>query len=135
MFPNSIDNFFVKHYLFFVHENEKATLEMTAVGKESAEVDFNQAYALPKRRVQTALTLVLCLEACAVCSLQQACHSSSVLSLPLAEVELLDCEAKSDSSLEREPAEDFSKGADGGKKRKRKPYRPGRAPDLRRQLL
>lgn len=50
-------------------------------------------------------------------------------SLPLAEAELLDCEAKSDSSLEREPAEDDSKGADGGKKRKRKPYRPGRAPD------
>ncbi|XP_073347708.1 histone-lysine N-methyltransferase 2C isoform X3 [Pagrus major] len=42
-----------------------------------------------------------------------------------AEAELLDCEAKSDSSLEREPAEDDSKGADGGKKRKRKPYRPG----------
>ncbi|XP_061588310.1 histone-lysine N-methyltransferase 2C isoform X1 [Cololabis saira] len=41
------------------------------------------------------------------------------------EVELLDCEAKSDSSLEREPVEDDSKGADGGKKRKRKPYRPG----------
>ncbi|XP_072219663.1 histone-lysine N-methyltransferase 2C isoform X2 [Leuresthes tenuis] len=41
------------------------------------------------------------------------------------EAELLDCEAKSDSSLEREPVEDDSKGADGGKKRKRKPYRPG----------
>ncbi|XP_062285762.1 histone-lysine N-methyltransferase 2C isoform X4 [Scomber scombrus] len=41
------------------------------------------------------------------------------------EAELLDCDAKSDSSLEREPAEDDSKGADGGKKRKRKPYRPG----------
>ncbi|XP_034744789.1 histone-lysine N-methyltransferase 2C isoform X9 [Etheostoma cragini] len=41
------------------------------------------------------------------------------------EAELLDCEAKSDSSLEREPAEEDSKGADGGKKRKRKPYRPG----------
>ncbi|XP_032387905.1 histone-lysine N-methyltransferase 2C isoform X8 [Etheostoma spectabile] len=41
------------------------------------------------------------------------------------EAELLDCEAKSDSSLEREPAEDDSKGANGGKKRKRKPYRPG----------
>lgn len=50
-------------------------------------------------------------------------------SLPLAEAELLDCEAKSDSSLEREPAEEDSKGPDGGKKRKRKPYRPGRAPD------
>lgn len=48
---------------------------------------------------------------------------------PLAEAELLDCEGKSDSSPEREPAEDDSKGADGGKKRKRKPYRPGRAPD------
>ncbi|XP_077954733.1 histone-lysine N-methyltransferase 2C isoform X12 [Gasterosteus aculeatus] len=41
------------------------------------------------------------------------------------EAELLDCEAKSDSSLEREPAEEDSKGPDGGKKRKRKPYRPG----------
>ncbi|XP_007559463.1 histone-lysine N-methyltransferase 2C isoform X1 [Poecilia formosa] len=41
------------------------------------------------------------------------------------EAELLDCETKSDSSLEREPAEDDSKGADGVKKRKRKPYRPG----------
>ncbi|XP_035994099.1 histone-lysine N-methyltransferase 2C isoform X7 [Fundulus heteroclitus] len=41
------------------------------------------------------------------------------------EVELLDCETKSDSSLEREPAEDDSKGANGVKKRKRKPYRPG----------
>ncbi|XP_037837713.1 histone-lysine N-methyltransferase 2C isoform X3 [Kryptolebias marmoratus] len=41
------------------------------------------------------------------------------------EAELLDCEAKSDSSLEREPVEDDSKGADGIKKRKRKPYRPG----------
>ncbi|XP_070974437.1 histone-lysine N-methyltransferase 2C-like [Oncorhynchus clarkii lewisi] len=37
----------------------------------------------------------------------------------------LDCEGKSDSSPEREPAEDESKGADGSKKRKRKPYRPG----------
>ena len=50
-------------------------------------------------------------------------------SLPHVEAELLDCEAKSDSSMEREPAEDDSKGADGSKKRKRKPYRPGRAPD------
>ncbi|KAM6948736.1 histone-lysine N-methyltransferase 2C [Aplochiton taeniatus] len=41
------------------------------------------------------------------------------------EAELLDCEGKSDSSPEREPAEDDSKGADGNKKRKRKPYRPG----------
>ena len=49
--------------------------------------------------------------------------------LPVTEAELLDCEGKSDSSLEREPAEDDSKGADGSKKRKRKPYRPGRAPD------
>ena len=52
-----------------------------------------------------------------------------MLSLSLAEAELLDCEAKSDSSLEREPTEDDSKGVDGSKKRKRKPYRPGRAPD------
>uniref|UniRef100_A0AAV2JQ26 [Histone H3]-lysine(4) N-trimethyltransferase n=1 Tax=Knipowitschia caucasica TaxID=637954 RepID=A0AAV2JQ26_KNICA len=43
----------------------------------------------------------------------------------LTEAEVLDCEAKSDSSLEREPVEDDSKGADGSKKRKRKPYRPG----------
>lgn len=57
-----------------------------------------------------------------------------ISSLPLTEAELLDCETKSDSSLEREPAEDDSKGADGVKKRKRKPYRPGRAPDPRRQL-
>nr|XP_057922363.1 histone-lysine N-methyltransferase 2C isoform X2 [Doryrhamphus excisus] len=41
------------------------------------------------------------------------------------ETELLDCEGKSDSSPEREPAEDDSKGVDSGKKRKRKPYRPG----------
>ncbi|XP_037132980.1 histone-lysine N-methyltransferase 2C isoform X4 [Syngnathus acus] len=41
------------------------------------------------------------------------------------ETELLDCEGKSDSSPEREPAEDDSKGVDGSKKRKRKPYRPG----------
>ncbi|XP_016897904.1 histone-lysine N-methyltransferase 2C isoform X2 [Cynoglossus semilaevis] len=45
--------------------------------------------------------------------------------LPFTEAELMDCEAKSDSSLEREPTEDDSKGGDGGKKRKRKPYRPG----------
>uniref|UniRef100_A0A8C8JDE8 [Histone H3]-lysine(4) N-trimethyltransferase n=1 Tax=Oncorhynchus tshawytscha TaxID=74940 RepID=A0A8C8JDE8_ONCTS len=37
----------------------------------------------------------------------------------------LDCDGKSDSSPEREPAEDKSKGADDSKKRKRKPYRPG----------
>ncbi|XP_077470695.1 histone-lysine N-methyltransferase 2C isoform X2 [Stigmatopora argus] len=42
-----------------------------------------------------------------------------------AEAELLDCEGKSESSPEREPVEDDSKGVDGGKKRKRKPYRPG----------
>ncbi|XP_055007326.1 histone-lysine N-methyltransferase 2C isoform X1 [Boleophthalmus pectinirostris] len=41
------------------------------------------------------------------------------------EAELMDCEAKSDSSLEREPVEEDTKGGDGGKKRKRKPYRPG----------
>ncbi|XP_046884031.1 histone-lysine N-methyltransferase 2C isoform X4 [Hypomesus transpacificus] len=41
------------------------------------------------------------------------------------EAELLDCDAKSDSSPEREPAEEDSKGADSSKKRKRKPYRPG----------
>lgn len=45
------------------------------------------------------------------------------------EAELLDCEAKSDSSLEGEPMEEDSKGVDSSKKRKRKPYRPGRAPD------
>lgn len=54
---------------------------------------------------------------------------------PFAEAELLDCEVKSDSSLEREPVEDDSKGVDNGKKRKRKPYRPGKSPDWRRQLL
>lgn len=62
---------------------------------------------------------------------------SLIITFPLllTEAELLDCEAKSDSSLEREPMEDDSKGGDGGKKRKRKPYRPGRAPDRRRQLF
>nr|DBA25076.1 TPA: hypothetical protein GDO54_012648 [Pyxicephalus adspersus] len=40
----------------------------------------------------------------------------------------MDCDVKSDSSPEREPIDDESKGAevvDGMKKRKRKPYRPG----------
>lgn len=55
--------------------------------------------------------------------------------VPFAEAELLDCEVKSDSSLEREPVEDDLKGVDGGKKRKRKPYRPGKASNLRRQIL
>ncbi|KAM9500181.1 histone-lysine N-methyltransferase 2C isoform 4-T4 [Clarias gariepinus] len=42
------------------------------------------------------------------------------------EAELVDGEGKSDSSPEREIAgEDESKGGDGCKKRKRKPYRPG----------
>ncbi|KAJ8272620.1 hypothetical protein GJAV_G00091360 [Gymnothorax javanicus] len=44
------------------------------------------------------------------------------------EVDHLDCEGKSDSSPEREPADEDCKGAegpDGAKKRKRKPYRPG----------
>ncbi|MBN3308112.1 KMT2C methyltransferase, partial [Amia calva] len=44
------------------------------------------------------------------------------------EGDLLDCEGKSDSSPEREPADEDAKGADGAdgvKKRKRKPYRPG----------
>ncbi|XP_062982276.1 histone-lysine N-methyltransferase 2C isoform X3 [Elgaria multicarinata webbii] len=44
------------------------------------------------------------------------------------EGELMDCEGKSDTSPEREPAEDDPKGAEeteGIKKRKRKPYRPG----------
>ncbi|KAL4630959.1 histone-lysine N-methyltransferase 2C [Arapaima gigas] len=44
------------------------------------------------------------------------------------EGDLLDCEGKSDSSPERDPPEEDSKGAegsDGTKKRKRKPYRPG----------
>lgn len=55
----------------------------------------------------------------------------------LVEGELLDCDGKSDSSPEREPADEDSKGpegTDGAKKRKRKPYRPGRAPDGRRFL-
>ncbi|XP_055784566.1 histone-lysine N-methyltransferase 2C-like isoform X7 [Salvelinus fontinalis] len=41
---------------------------------------------------------------------------------------LMDCDLKSDSSLEREPVDDDAKGAegaDGNKKRKRRPYRPG----------
>ncbi|KAM3929072.1 histone-lysine N-methyltransferase 2C isoform 2-T2 [Leptodactylus fuscus] len=44
------------------------------------------------------------------------------------EGDLMDCDVKSDSSPEREPIDDDSKGAeimDGMKKRKRKPYRPG----------
>ncbi|XP_075444004.1 histone-lysine N-methyltransferase 2C isoform X13 [Ascaphus truei] len=44
------------------------------------------------------------------------------------EGDLMDCDVKSDSSPEREPIDDDSKGAeamDGIKKRKRKPYRPG----------
>ncbi|XP_077158924.1 histone-lysine N-methyltransferase 2C isoform X5 [Paroedura picta] len=44
------------------------------------------------------------------------------------EGDLMDCEGKSDTSPEREPAEDDPKGVegtDGIKKRKRKPYRPG----------
>lgn len=39
------------------------------------------------------------------------------------------CDVKSESSPEREPVDDDAKGAedtDGNKKRKRKPYRPGR---------
>ncbi|KAE8595665.1 hypothetical protein XENTR_v10015836 [Xenopus tropicalis] len=44
------------------------------------------------------------------------------------EVDLMDCDVKSDSSPEREPIDDDSKSTevmDGLKKRKRKPYRPG----------
>ncbi|XP_029444302.1 histone-lysine N-methyltransferase 2C isoform X2 [Rhinatrema bivittatum] len=44
------------------------------------------------------------------------------------EGDLVDCDAKSDSSPEREAVDDDTKGiegADGIKKRKRKPYRPG----------
>ncbi|XP_063777929.1 histone-lysine N-methyltransferase 2C isoform X2 [Pseudophryne corroboree] len=44
------------------------------------------------------------------------------------EGDLMDCDVKSDSSPDREPIYDDSKGAevvDGMKKRKRKPYRPG----------
>lgn len=38
----------------------------------------------------------------------------------------MDCDGKSDSSPEREPCDDHLKAVDdGGKKRKRKPYRPG----------
>ncbi|XP_048118756.1 histone-lysine N-methyltransferase 2C isoform X1 [Alosa alosa] len=36
-----------------------------------------------------------------------------------------ECEGKSDSSPEREVVDDDSKGGEAGKKRKRKPYRPG----------
>ncbi|XP_054847651.1 histone-lysine N-methyltransferase 2C isoform X2 [Eublepharis macularius] len=42
--------------------------------------------------------------------------------------DLMDCEGKSDTSPEREPADDDPKGVEGTegiKKRKRKPYRPG----------
>lgn len=45
------------------------------------------------------------------------------------EGDLMDCDGKSDSSPERETVDDDAKvteGADGIKKRKRKPYRPGR---------
>lgn len=41
----------------------------------------------------------------------------------------MDCEGKSDTSPEREPIDDDPKGmeaTEGIKKRKRKPYRPGR---------
>ncbi|XP_061443616.1 histone-lysine N-methyltransferase 2C isoform X3 [Rhineura floridana] len=44
------------------------------------------------------------------------------------EADLMDCEGKSDTSPEREPADDEPKGVEGTegvKKRKRKPYRPG----------
>ncbi|KAM4704791.1 histone-lysine N-methyltransferase 2C [Rhinophrynus dorsalis] len=44
------------------------------------------------------------------------------------EGDLMDCDVKSDSSPEREPVDEDSKGTeviDGLKKRKRKPYRPG----------
>ncbi|XP_063075726.1 histone-lysine N-methyltransferase 2C isoform X2 [Engraulis encrasicolus] len=37
----------------------------------------------------------------------------------------VECEVKSDSSPEREVVDDDSKGVEAGKKRKRKPYRPG----------
>lgn len=50
-----------------------------------------------------------------------------------AEGDLMDCDGKSDSSPEREAVDDDSKvaeGADGIKKRKRKPYRPGRIHNL-----
>lgn len=47
-----------------------------------------------------------------------------------AEGEMVDGEVKSDSSPEREPtAEDDSKDTDACKKRKRKPYRPGKRQD------
>lgn len=45
----------------------------------------------------------------------------------------MDCDGKSESSPEREAADDEAKGlegADGVKKRKRRPYRPGKAPAL-----
>lgn len=47
----------------------------------------------------------------------------------------MDCEGKSDTSPEREPADDDPKGVEGTegvKKRKRKPYRPGKVhvPDV-----
>lgn len=45
----------------------------------------------------------------------------------------MDCDGKSESSPEREAVDDETKGAegtDGIKKRKRKPYRPGRVCQL-----
>lgn len=45
----------------------------------------------------------------------------------------MDCDAKSESSPEREAADEESKGVEGTegvKKRKRKPYRPGTGPEL-----
>lgn len=48
---------------------------------------------------------------------------------PDTEGDLLDCDMKSDSSPEREAPDDETKGPegpDGIKKRKRKPYRPGK---------
>lgn len=103
---------------------------MEVLNYETHELNFNQANVLPVSGVEMELTLVLCQGRGGRGRVFSAAGLSLIISaLPLAEAELLDCEGKSDSSLEREPAEDDSKGADGSKKRKRKPYRPGRAPD------
>lgn len=54
--------------------------------------------------------------------------NGSVYFLFCPEGELVDCDGKSESSPEREAVDEETKGtegADGVKKRKRKPYRPG----------
>lgn len=50
----------------------------------------------------------------------------------------MDCDGKSESSPEREAVDEETKGVegtDGVKKRKRKPYRPGKRPMLEKNRL